>query len=118
MTQPIKEKDLLFHILNVGFGDTIIVEFPVDETGQRLYGIVDCCNSEKTKKYLDKLMKVRPGKAKLKFICATHPHSDHICGIQPFLVNDKYQPEEFWDSGFRHTSATYLSILESLLSKK
>lgn len=109
---------MLFHILNVGFGDSIIVEFPADQTGQRSYGLVDCYKFEKTKQYLEKLRSVRPGNAKLKFICATHPHLDHINGILPFLKDKEYQPEEFWDSGFRHSSGTYLNILETLSSEK
>lgn len=109
---------MLFHILNVGFGDSIVVEFPADQTGQRSYGLVDCYKFEKTKQYLEKLRSVRPGRAKLRFICATHPHLDHINGILPFLQDKEYQPEEFWDSGFRHSSSTYLSILETLSSEK
>lgn len=115
MPTPIEPQDLVFHFLNVGFGDNTLVEFPVDKTGERSYGLVDCRNSRKTKRYLDKLMKVRPGRPKLEFICATHPHLDHISGINSFLTNEEYRPKEFWDSGFRHKSHTYIRILQSLL---
>jgi beta-lactamase superfamily II metal-dependent hydrolase len=111
----IKPEDLVFHFLNVGFGDNILVEFPVDKAGKRSYGLVDCRNSKKTIKYLDKLMDIRPGSSELKFVCATHPHFDHISGINPFLESEKYQVKEFWDSGFRHKSQTYIKILQSLL---
>lgn len=117
--KPVKNKDLLFHVLNVGLGDSIVVEFPVeDKTDQRYYGLVDCYDFEKTKAYLEKLRGIRAGRKKLKFVCATHPHLDHIKGIQPFLNDKQYQPDEFWDSGFRHNSDTYLKILKSLLSEK
>jgi hypothetical protein len=99
----------------VGFGDNILVEFPVDKTGKRSYGLVDCRNFKKTKQYLDKLMDTRPGRPELEFICATHPHLDHIGGINSFLEDEKYRPKEFWDSGFRHKSQTYIKILQSLL---
>jgi len=112
---PIEPEDLVFHILNVGFGDNILVEFPVDKTSKRSYGLVDCRNSKKTKQYLDKLMNIRPGRPELEFVCATHPHLDHISGINPFLEDEKYRPKEFWDSGFRHKSQTYIKILQSLL---
>lgn len=114
----IKPDDLVFHVLNVGFGDNILVEFPVDKTGKRSYGLVDCRNFQKTKQYLDNLMRIRPGKPKLEFVCATHPHLDHISGINPFLEDEKYQPKEFWDSGFRHKSQTYIKILKSLLLQR
>ena len=115
LPSTIKPEDLIFHFLNVGFGDNILVEFPVDKAGKRSYGLVDCRNSKKTLKYLDKLITIRPGKCELNFICATHPHYDHISGINTFLESEKYQVKEFWDSGFRHKSQTYIRILQSLL---
>ena len=118
MPTPIKPEDLVFHFLNVGFGDNILIEFPVDSEEKRSYGLVDCRNSKKTAGYLDELMKVRPGNSELKFVCATHPHFDHISGINSFLKNKKFKVKEFWDSGFRHKSQTYIKILESLLLKE
>jgi beta-lactamase superfamily II metal-dependent hydrolase len=112
---PIDPEDLVFHFLNVGFGDAILVEFPADKKGERSYGLVDCYNSTKTRRYLKKLLKIRPGNPKLEFICATHPHVDHIKGINPILKDEKYRPKEFWDSGFRHKSGEYIKILQSLL---
>jgi beta-lactamase superfamily II metal-dependent hydrolase len=112
---PIEPQDLVFHFLNVGFGDNILVEFPVGKAGKRSYGIVDCRDFKKTKQYLDKLMDARPGRSELEFVCATHPHLDHIGGINSFFEDEKYRVKEFWDSGFRHKSQTYIKILQSLL---
>jgi beta-lactamase superfamily II metal-dependent hydrolase len=112
---PIEPEDLVFHFLNVGFGDNILVEFPVDKAGKRSYGIVDCRDFKKTNQYLDRLTAARPGKSELEFVCATHPHADHISGINSFLEGEKYRVKEFWDSGFRHRSQTYIRILQSLL---
>lgn len=112
--KSIKDEDLIFHILNVGRGDTIIVEFPVDKNGNRSYGLVDCYNSKKTREYFAKLRTLRPGKSNFKFICATHPHLDHVAGINYFIKTKKYQPALFWDSGFRHQIVNYLRILESI----
>jgi beta-lactamase superfamily II metal-dependent hydrolase len=117
MATPIQTEDLVIHILNVGFGDTVLIEFPVDKAGQRSYGLVDCYNSTKTKRYLNKLMETRPGNPQLEFVCATHPHLDHIRGINPMLKSEKFRPKEFWDSGFRHNSETYQEILETILLK-
>ena len=115
MTTPIQPEDLIIHFLNVGFGDNIIIEFPQNKDSKRTYALVDCYNSTKTKNYLKKLEKTRPANTQLEFICATHPHQDHIAGINHFLNDPKYQPKEFWDSGFRHKSTTYIKILQSLL---
>jgi beta-lactamase superfamily II metal-dependent hydrolase len=113
MPLSIKPQDLVIHIMNVGFGDNIIVGFP-EENGQRQYAIVDCRNSTKTKKYLDKLEPDPQKRSRLAFVCATHPHSDHISGIEPLLKDNVYHPWEFWDSGFRHNSSTYKGILETI----
>ncbi|MCK4582538.1 MBL fold metallo-hydrolase [Candidatus Bathyarchaeota archaeon] len=111
----VEPEDLVFHILNVGFGDSIIVEFPEDDHGQRSYGIVDCCKYDKTNDYLNKLVNKRRGDRKLKFICATHPHIDHIRGIKNFIESSTTRPAKLWDSGFRHASQTYMKILRSAL---
>ncbi|MBA7580223.1 MAG: hypothetical protein GH159_05330 [Dehalococcoidia bacterium] len=118
MPKPIKPGDLVVHFLNIGFGDNIVVELPADSKGKRSYGLVDCKNSAKTLDYLGKLMEnagVEP--SRLAFVCATHPHYDHISGI-PAVIKSDYCPHEFWDSGFRHNSQTYSRILEGITAKK
>lgn len=116
MSKPIKPDDLVLHFLNVGFGDNIIIEFPADEQGNRRYGLVDCRSGEKTLTYLDRLMPNPANRSRLAFICATHPHYDHISGISR-VMNSAYFPEEFWDSGFRHNSQTYQNILLDVIAK-
>jgi len=118
MAKDISSKDLVIHVLNVGFGDNILIEFPADKAGKRSYGIVDCYSSRKTKGYLNKLMPDPSKRSRLAFACATHPHSDHIMGIKSILEDTTYQPMEFWDSGFRHKSDTYRKILNTLNTEK
>jgi beta-lactamase superfamily II metal-dependent hydrolase len=113
MSTPIDDQDLLIHVLNVGFGDCIVIEFPA-EGGVRHYGLVDCNRFSKARGYLEKLRALRPGDPQLKFVCATHPHLDHIRGLENFVTDDTYQPAQFWDSGFRHSSKTYEDILTAL----
>lgn len=114
MPLPIQPQDLVIHVLNVGFGDNLVLQFPADQTGRREYALVDCRKSDKTKDYLDKLEPDANKRSRLAFICATHPHLDHISGIEPLLEDDTYQPREFWDCGFRHNSLTYKGILETV----
>lgn len=116
--QPFASDDLVIHFLNVGFGDNVLIEFPTDSSGQRSYGIVDCTDFDKTRSYLNKLIELRPGRPELTFLCATHPHMDHIRGIRPFLQSAKFRPRQFWDSGFHHASQTYQQILETLYNEK
>ena len=114
MVSKINDHDLVIHVLNVGLGDSIVVEFPVDALGERSYALVDCAAEAKTRDYLAKLRQLRKGRARLAFMCATHPHLDHIAGIEPFLADPETRPVEFWDSGFRHTSTTYQRIMKAL----
>ena len=109
----IKDEDLVFHFLNVGFGDNIVVELPKKPSGKRSIGIVDCYKGAKTQKYLDRINAIRPFD-EVAFVCATHPHYDHVAGITGLLEKATTRPNEFWDSGFRHASATYKKILEAV----
>ncbi len=116
MPKQISNNELVIHFLNVGFGDNIIIEFPFDN-GERQFGLVDCKNGKKTEEYLNKLhAEANQTPTRLAFICATHPHYDHISGIKHFLDSAVYRPHEFWDSGFRHNSLTYQRILESIVA--
>ncbi len=102
----VKPESLCVHILNVGDGDSIILEFP-EVGGVRKYAVVDCYLAEKTIQYLEKL-----GADELEFVCATHPHLDHIAGVPDLLTAFKGKVRNFWDSGFRHTSLTHEQIIE------
>lgn len=118
--KPIADEDLVIHVLNVGFGDTTIIEFPAEpdvdneECMIRSYGLVDCRDAGKTRAYLLALAERRPSTTQLKFLCATHPHSDHISGIRSMILDECFTPREFWDSGFRHSSQSYRGILMAL----
>jgi beta-lactamase superfamily II metal-dependent hydrolase len=98
----VESKSLCVHVLNVGDGDGIVIQFP-EVDGSRKYAVVDCYKSSKMLPYLKKLN----ADMKLEFVCATHPHYDHIKGIPKLLDEYKGRIAEFWDSGFRHTTLTY-----------
>jgi len=106
MTVP--PESLCVHVLNVGDGDGIIIQFPQVD-GNRKYGVVDCYRSAKTIEYLKKLNAER-----LEFVCATHPHYDHIAGIPKLLEVFRGRIKEYWDSGFRHTSDTAERIIDMI----
>lgn len=118
--KPITDEDLVIHVLNVGFGDTTIIEFPAEpdiddeECMVRSYGLVDCRNAGKTRDYLLALAERRPSTTQLKFLCATHPHADHISGIRAMILDECFTPREFWDSGCHHASQSYRGVLMAL----
>jgi len=105
--------DLLIGVLNVGFGDSIVIRFPKAGDAYPV-GVVVCCDSKKMKSFIED---ITGGNFAVEFICATHPHADHIRGIDSLLKDTSCSPREFWDSGFRHNSTTYRRILTTLKDK-
>ena len=96
------------HVLNVGNGDSIIVELP-EVNGSRSHIVVDCKRKKKTIDYLGNL-----DASHLRLVVATHPHSDHIDGLCGVLRDYRGNVEEFWDSGFRHDSDTWADLVTYL----
>src|SRR4030042_1101111 len=84
----------------------LTVSTPPNTSGKRLLGIVDCCDGDKTLKYVKQIIQVRANDGididGVAFICATHPHFDNISGIKALLTDPATCPHEFWDSGFGH----------------
>jgi len=105
---PRRPGDLTVFILNVGDGDAILIEFP-DAGAGRTWAIVDCFKGDKMEALLRDL-----GVSALRFVCATHPHFDHIAGLRQVITNPAHPVEEFWDSGFRFTSTTYNGIVQAV----
>ncbi|MCA9694017.1 MAG: hypothetical protein KC636_30805 [Myxococcales bacterium] len=112
--KAIEPDELVVHILNVGFGDTSILEFPASADGVRRYAVVDCCAFDKVRAYVRALAEARGLDTHAAILCATHPHSDHVRGMAAFIDDEALRPYEFWDSGFRHTSRMYQEILIKL----
>lgn len=74
---------LRFHFLNVGHGDSTIVEF-VDENGEHHFGVVDSNKKgQETSPALRRLQAL--GALKLSFVALTHPHADHYRGMYEIL---------------------------------
>ena len=107
MSAQLKDDTLSLHVLNVGDGDSLVVEFPKVD-GVRCHMVVDCAKAKKTIEYLQAL-----GATTLKLVVATHPHLDHIAGLKS--VMEKFNRiEQFWDSGFRHNSDTWYNLIKYL----
>lgn len=73
---------LRFHVLNVGQGDSIVIEH--DDGSERSFGVIDSnCAAGETPKALEKLEEL--GADRLSFVCLTHPHRDHYRGLSQIL---------------------------------
>lgn len=102
---------LAVFVLNVGHGDAIIVRFP-KINGETVCGVVDCYKFDKTLKALRDL-----NVEKIAFMCATHPHRDHMLGFENLIewcVNNNVEIGQFWDSGFRHVSKNQYDLIRCL----
>ena len=108
----LKNNTLAVITLNVGDGDSIIVRFPQKQGEDVVCAVIDCYNGDKTYEALLSL-----GAKKIKFICATHPHSDHTLGIKNLIescLSSGIEIEQFWDSGFRHVSKIHYDLIRLL----
>lgn len=101
-------KSLKVHFINVGQGDSILVQAPAGKTmlidgGPKSAGddVVAFLKS-KGVKHLD-------------YVVATHPDADHIGGLIDVLKT--FKVKNFIDSGKAHTTETYVEML-TLIDKK
>jgi competence protein ComEC len=90
LSVELKDDALSLHVLNVGDGDSLVIELP-KEGGTRSHIVVDCARGDKTIDYLEKL-----GSTTLRLVVATHPHSDHINGLKGVMRNYPGSIEQFW----------------------
>lgn len=112
VTKVPKETDsdtsnLKVHFLDVGQADSILIEADGE------FMLVDGGNNDDKDYIINYLSEY--GVEKLKYVVATHPHEDHIGGldnvIEAFSVGKMYAPY------VEHTSKTYYNLLEAVLLK-
>lgn len=104
-------ENLKLHFIDVGQGDSILIEAPGGENilldgGDRADKI-----AVKIINYLkDQNIK------KLDYIISTHPHADHIGGLADII--DHFEVKTILDSGKIHSSKTYENYLIKIEQKK
>ena len=80
----------------------------------RASGSIDSYRGAKTVALIRDLSPPAPAAPRIRFVCATHPHLDHISGLRNVLTTFAGRVEEFWDSGFRFTGTTYRNLIEEV----
>lgn len=96
------------HFLDVGQGDSILVQSP---NGKNL--LVDGSTKDAGKEVVAYLRS--HDVEKLDYVVATHPDADHIGGL--ISVLNSISIKNFVDSGKVHTSQTYEEMLQLILDK-
>lgn len=100
--------DMRVHFIDVGQGDSILIESPNGKTMLVDGGVKGA--GPQVVSYLREI-----GVSKLDIVVATHPDADHIGGLIPVL--NSMTIEQFYDSGKVHTSQTFEEML-TLIDEK
>ena len=99
---------LRINVLDVGQGDSILVQFPSGKTM-----LVDAGESDEGSRVVSDLRS--RGVSSLDAAVASHAHADHIGGYQTILST--FPVGVFYDSGYPATTATYERLLTTIDQK-
>ncbi|MEK4128551.1 excalibur calcium-binding domain-containing protein [Solibacillus sp. FSL W8-0474] len=108
-TASATSKQLEVHFIDVGQGDSILIQTP---KGENI--LVDGGPRKAGKGLVDYLKKL--GIKKLDYVVATHPDADHVGGLVSVL--NSISVKNFVNSGKAHTTDTYSQILSLVKTKK
>jgi len=109
------QKDLILTFIDVGHGDSILIEFPEGRRmlvdGGGLYGDRLDIGKNVIAPFLWK-KKIR----RIDYLVLTHPDPDHLKGLN--FVASNFSIGQFWESGLRGSSEFYSRLEETLSIKK
>lgn len=100
------KSDLKITMLNVGQGDSFLIQ----TSKQNI--LIDTSDMDERSKLVAELDKA--GVTVFDKIILTHPHADHIGGIDKLLKDDKYTVKEVYDNGIVSTSKLYINYMKDL----
>lgn len=106
----VKPEDLQVHFIDVGQGDSILIQTP--ENKENI--LIDAGPKEAGNRVVSYLKD--HGVDKIHLLIATHPHEDHIGGLLEVL--EHFPVQQVIDSGKRHNSNTYKKYLRIIAAKK
>lgn len=96
---------LEIHVIDVGQGDSILIRSPSDDNVLVDGGPYD----DVALAYLQSI-----GVEQLDLVIATHPHADHIAGLE--AVMRYYKPQYYMDNGMAYTTQTYQGLMEAVVN--
>ena len=95
--------DLKITMLNVGQGDAFLIQTKTQNV------LIDTSDMDERTKLVNELDKA--GVTTFDKIILTHPHADHIGGIEKLLKDEKYTVKEVYDNGIASTGKLYLNYM-------
>ncbi|QGG48305.1 ComEC/Rec2 family competence protein [Heliorestis convoluta] len=98
-------QELTLHFIDVGQGDSILITTP---NGSTL--LIDAGPQSAGQKVVSYLKKA--GITSIDKLISTHPHSDHIGGMQEVLA--KFEIGQIYDPGHVHSTRTFEQYLETI----
>jgi competence protein ComEC len=109
------QKNLIVTFIDVGQGDSILIEFP---KGKKM--LIDGGGLHEDRFDIGKNV-IAPFLWNKKihrvdYLVLTHPDPDHLKGLN--FIASKFSIGQFWDNGLRGDSEPYSQLRETLLSKK
>lgn len=102
---PVKKREMQVHFIDVGQGDSMLIETPNGKTVLIDGGV------PKSGKKLEKYLK-NEGVTTIDLMVATHPDIDHIGGL--IRVLKKFEVEKVLDSGKLYTTNTYFNFIKQI----
>lgn len=102
--------DLKITMLNVGQGDAFLIQ----TKSQNI--LIDTSDTDERTKLVNELDKA--GVSTFDKIILTHPHADHIGGLEKILKDEKFTVKEVYDNGIASTSKLYLNYMNAIKSHK
>ena len=102
--------DLKITMLNVGQGDAFLIQTKTQNI------LIDTSDMDERTKLVTELDKA--GVSTFDKIILTHPHADHIGGLEKLLKDEKYTVKEVYDNGIASTSKLYLNYMNAIKADK
>ncbi len=102
--------NLKITMLNVGQGDAFLIQTKTQNI------LIDTSDQDERTKLVNELDKA--GVTTFDKIILTHPHADHIGGIEKLLKDKKFTVKEVYDNGIASTNKLYLNYMKELKNQK
>ncbi|MCK5131478.1 MAG: hypothetical protein KAR40_04935 [Candidatus Sabulitectum sp.] len=122
----IKPENMVYFLCNVGDGDAQLILLPENPVnGKRQAIIVDAARKDKLPWLIDDLEAssllppaIKPDEDKypdpdtsIPLVIGTHPHRDHILGMEYLLHSNRHRISEYWDPGYYLPTSSYLKVM-------